>query len=190
MPPDYDELTGLLSRSAFETALERRNHDKDGAVLIADIDAFRFVNAVLGHSVGDVLLRGIGHLAKQSAPPSSVVARFGSNKFAIYITDDAEAPIASEQIRKHVQDAFNLERQDTRNGAASAGVIQPPESLLTLSIGWACLAREGRSGDTVKFALSACQVAKANGGNRVVAYDSFIEDEGDTYPFAQAKLEH
>jgi diguanylate cyclase (GGDEF)-like protein len=176
---DYDELTGLLSRSAFQAVLERRNHDKDGAVILADIDAFRFVNEVFGHSVGDVLLRRIGHLAKKAVPTSSIVARSGGDKFAIYIAEGSEAPIVAERIRKDVKNTFNSERQDIRNGAVSAGVIQPPESLLTLSIGWAYLSHLGRSGDTFEFALSACEVAKASGGNRVVAFESIPKDRGD-----------
>jgi GGDEF domain-containing protein len=50
-------MTGLLSRSDFRCALEVPSLRGCGAVLLADIDQFVFLNAVLDHVVGDQMLQ-------------------------------------------------------------------------------------------------------------------------------------
>ncbi len=66
---DHDALTGLLNRRSFERELERlidysRRYGSGGALLVIDLDNFKYVNDTLGHAAGDELLAG----AREPAP--------------------------------------------------------------------------------------------------------------------------
>ena len=61
---DHDVLTGLYNRRRFEEELGRCRGERrrgEGAVLILDVDHFKFVNDSLGHAAGDAVLSGSGH---------------------------------------------------------------------------------------------------------------------------------
>ena len=57
---DHDPLTGLLNRRSFERELERtwrgRRYGVEGAVLVLDLDHFKYFNDTLGHHAGDELI--------------------------------------------------------------------------------------------------------------------------------------
>lgn len=89
---DHDPLTGLLNRRSFETELvraleEARCHDRAGALLVLDLDGFKFVNDRFGHAVGDELLIQIGLLLRQCAHEGDLIARLGGDEFAIVARD-------------------------------------------------------------------------------------------------------
>lgn len=89
---DHDPLTGLLNRRSFETELERALEDarcrgRAGALLVLDLDGFKFVNDRFGHAVGDELLIQIGMLLRQCAHEGDLIARLGGDEFAIVARD-------------------------------------------------------------------------------------------------------
>ncbi|TMO33597.1 hypothetical protein CWC25_22910 [Pseudoalteromonas sp. S4389] len=49
----YDRLTQAIARAAF-------NNSKLSLMLL-DLDKFKFINAALGHHVGDLIIAHIGH---------------------------------------------------------------------------------------------------------------------------------
>ncbi|WP_322382114.1 sensor domain-containing diguanylate cyclase, partial [Clostridium perfringens] len=57
----YDELTGLNNRKRFKNIIEKEleNHillESRGALIIIDIDNFKFINDSYGHKCGDIFL--------------------------------------------------------------------------------------------------------------------------------------
>jgi diguanylate cyclase (GGDEF)-like protein len=88
-----DDLTGLYNRRGFfaaaTTALRGRSREPL-ALLLIDLDAFKAVNDVHGHAVGDALLQ---HCARQiaSVADDATIGRLGGDEFALLIPGDAAA---------------------------------------------------------------------------------------------------
>ena len=90
-----DPLTSLANRKTLMrevsdqvVACSTSRHRVDGgprhfALLVLDIDRFKYVNDALGHAVGDRLLIEIGHRLGQAVRPVDLVARLGGDEFAI-----------------------------------------------------------------------------------------------------------
>lgn len=93
----HDELTGLPNRRLFTDrltgALERaRRAGANAALLIVDLDDFKFVNDTYGHHVGDLLLQKVAKLFSGRIRNSDTVARTGGDEFAIVL----EPPVTRE----------------------------------------------------------------------------------------------
>jgi diguanylate cyclase (GGDEF)-like protein/PAS domain S-box-containing protein len=95
---DQDALTGLFNRHRFEEELNRQLADSahyggGGALLIVDLDNFKYVNDAFGHHAGDELIRSVAGLMSRRLRSADVVARLGGDEFGILLSgvDAAEA---------------------------------------------------------------------------------------------------
>ena len=89
---DHDPLTGLFNRRRFEEELHRhllrvRRHGPAGAVLLLDVDHFKYVNDSVGHAVGDVVLRAVADALVARLREQDVLARLGGDEFAVLLPD-------------------------------------------------------------------------------------------------------
>jgi diguanylate cyclase (GGDEF)-like protein/PAS domain S-box-containing protein len=90
---DHDVLTGLVNRRRFEEELERWGGDPNGsggAVVIVDVDHFKFVNDSLGHEAGDAVLRGVASSLRERVGASGLPARLGGDEFAVLLPGAGE----------------------------------------------------------------------------------------------------
>jgi diguanylate cyclase (GGDEF)-like protein len=129
-----DTLTGLPNRVRFaerlDAALQRATIEAmPVAVLLMDLDHFKYVNDTLGHPIGDLLLREVAtRLAAVVRHDSDTVARLGGDEFAILLPgasrDDARR--AGESILRVLEAPMSLEGHvvDIR---PSIGVAACPE---------------------------------------------------------------
>ncbi|MFV0459282.1 MAG: putative bifunctional diguanylate cyclase/phosphodiesterase [Actinomycetales bacterium] len=109
----HDHLTNLPNRSAFTAAVERmladqRSHAQHGAlaaVLLLDLDRFKEVNDVLGHPTGDHLLQQVARRLAATAPPGSMLARFGGDEFAVLLPE-ISGPLEAEAIAQRLADCL------------------------------------------------------------------------------------
>lgn len=87
---DHDALTGLFNRRRFEEELEReltsaQRFDTGGAVLVLDLDHFKFVNDSLGHAAGDELISTVSQILRRRLRSSDVLGRMGGDEFAMVL---------------------------------------------------------------------------------------------------------
>jgi diguanylate cyclase len=104
-----DALTGLGNRMLFSDRLAeamnvRAASDGTVAVLLIDIDDFKFVNDSMGHPAGDELLRQVGDRLQRSVRNEDLVARIGGDEFAVVICD---TPDAAAQVAETIVEAFD-----------------------------------------------------------------------------------
>jgi diguanylate cyclase (GGDEF)-like protein/PAS domain S-box-containing protein len=93
---DHDPLTGLLNRRSFDRELRghtsrTRRYGPTGAVLMIDLDHFKYFNDTQGHSAGDQLIVRIAQGLCSRLRESDVVARLGGDEFAVLLPAQDEA---------------------------------------------------------------------------------------------------
>ena len=155
-----DQLTGAMARAAwFDVAANEvnraRRYSRALCLLVLDIDHFKSVNDLLGHTAGDTVLRQIAQVVQAQLRQSDVLGRFGGEEFVVLLPETAlvDAAFLAERVRKAV-------------GQAS---YQGHDALrCTISIGVAELsASEKMIGTLFERADSAVLRAKTSGRNRV-----------------------
>jgi diguanylate cyclase (GGDEF)-like protein/PAS domain S-box-containing protein len=165
----YDGLTNLPNRILFKEHLMQalaysQRHERLMAVMFIDVDRFKQINDTFGHSLGDLLLKGIAGRLKACLRRSDCVARlkleeteasigrFGGDEFTILIPDipnvQAVAKIA-RRILESISEQFDLDGQ---------------EIIVTSSIGISIYPHDGRSAESLlKHADLAMYAAKDKG---------------------------
>lgn len=108
---DVDSLTEAASRNSLERRaradiMRCRDADEALTLIVFDIDHFKQINDVYGHSTGDRALRQVSRLAQQCLRPADLLGRVGGEEFVALlpgITCEAALAIA-ERIRAHVHE--------------------------------------------------------------------------------------
>ena len=102
-----DELTGLSNRRAFDTALtaeiERaKRFGSELSLVLVDLDDFKLVNDTYGHPQGDVVLREVARVLRESSREIDTPARYGGEELAAILpgTDLEGAFNRAERIRE------------------------------------------------------------------------------------------
>lgn len=86
----FDALTGLPNRIALKNDIELFTEsfkNESAALIIMDIDNFKYINDTLGHHFGDELLIKIGNVFLNLSPENIRVYRIGGDEFAFWIRD-------------------------------------------------------------------------------------------------------
>lgn len=102
-----DALTGLANRMQFESELAvdlqlAEREQRTLAVVLLDIDQFKFVNNSLGQAAGDQLLREVAERLRVGCPGAACLARLSGDEFAFTLPHDGtgrELLAAVEQMR-------------------------------------------------------------------------------------------
>jgi diguanylate cyclase (GGDEF)-like protein/PAS domain S-box-containing protein len=153
-----DLLTGAPNRRAAEEALRREAERRKRAgtplsVAVFDIDHFKAVNDVFGHTAGDVVLRNVAGALGGQARLTDTVARWGGEEFLAVLPVPLEGARAfcdraRQAVEKHV--------------STSAGPV-------TVSVGVAELAPDETTSEAIVRADERLYEAKRSGRNRVCA---------------------
>lgn len=125
-----------------------------------DIDHFKEYNDKYGHLVGDVLLKEISRIIKDSIRQIDLVGRYGGEEFSIILTetDKEGAVFAAERIRQSVQNrSIRAYDEDLK---------------VTISIGISVYPGHGQdAAGLIEKADQALYQAKDTGRNRVCLYE-------------------
>jgi diguanylate cyclase (GGDEF)-like protein len=105
-----DELTGLFNRRRFQEAMAieveraRRFQQPLGLVLL-DIDDFKSVNDTHGHQQGDLVLREVARVLRESSREIDEPARYGGEEMAVALpqTDLDGAYNFAERVRHRIE---------------------------------------------------------------------------------------
>ena len=79
-----DELTGLPNRRRLISEIESFV-GKDGSLLLLDLDGFKPVNDLHGHSTGDKVLQQVSMRFARALPSGALLARLGGDEFGVLI---------------------------------------------------------------------------------------------------------
>ena len=161
-----DELTGLFNHRRFQEVIanevERTKRGGPGMGLIMlDIDDFKRVNDTYGHMQGDLVLREVARVLRESSREIDEPARYGGEEMAVALpaTDLDGAYLFAERVRRSIE-SLDLPLID---GDGSVHV--------TASFGAAALLPDQERADKdqlVAAADAALYRAKRSGKNRTV----------------------
>ncbi len=155
---DHDDLTGLLSYSAFRAELqrtvERSERSAPVSLLLLDLERFGVVNKTHGHAAGDALLAAVGERLLAIAGAERPVGRLGGDEFAIVSRSGDAVALA----RALLGELPVRSEEDPRPISACVGISQTPA--------------DGDSGEALLRAADiALRVAKRSGlAGQISAY--------------------
>ncbi len=173
-----DRLTGLANRRGFESHTQQelrrilRQHHGNAhadklAVVMLDVDHFKFYNDTYGHMAGDSCLRAIAEAMQACTHrPGDLACRFGGEEFILVLpdTDEGGALSVSEAVRQAVQ------------GLALPHRTSLVADVVTVSVGAAAeeVGEEFNLEVLIERADQALYAAKKAGRNRVVGSSSLV----------------
>jgi diguanylate cyclase (GGDEF)-like protein len=161
-----DELTGLFNHRRFQEVIanevERTKRGGPGMGLIMlDIDNFKRVNDTYGHMQGDLVLREVARVLRESSREIDEPARYGGEEMAVALpaTDLEGAYLFAERVRRSIE-ALDLPLIDgdgsLRVTASFGAAALPPNQV------------KADKEDLVAAADAALYRAKRSGKNRTV----------------------
>lgn len=131
-----DELTGLPNRRTLALRVRARlvDHGSPRALLLLDLDKFEEVNDSLGRHVGDKLLVQVGARLREQVRDGDLLARLGSDEFAILLEDAdyEQAAAVAVKLRVALAEPFTLAGSALHSGV-SIGIALFPEQGRDLS---------------------------------------------------------
>ena len=106
-----DELTGLFNRRRFQEAMateverSKRFGQPVGLVLL-DLDDFKTVNDTYGHQQGDLVLREVARVLRETSREIDEPARYGGEELAVVLpgTDLEGAYNLAERVRAGIEE--------------------------------------------------------------------------------------
>jgi diguanylate cyclase (GGDEF)-like protein len=167
-----DALTGIANRARFFDQLalhtaSRRAADRPCAVMMIDLDRFKYVNDTLGHAAGDIILRMVAERLRSTLRESDVVARLGGDEFAIMqvAADEPEA-------------AFALAARIVAVVESRPFMVNGQPIHLGASVGVALCPGDGEDpADLMQKADLALYAAKAEGRATFCRYDVSLDEK-------------
>lgn len=163
-----DGLTGVKTHRFFMEALsaEWKRSTRAGrafALVLMDLDRFKFVNDFYGHLEGDLVLQRVGQILETNCRRSDVVARYGGDEFVI---------LMPETNMEHARQLASK----LRGWVASDPLLR--EKNISASFGIACYPLHGSSPqELIQVADASMYLSKHQGGNAVSTADHFDPNE-------------
>lgn len=167
---NHDHLTNLTNRQHFEQRLQTFLNEaplrgRGVAVMFIDLDRFKEVNDLMGHSVGDLLLQMAANRMRSAIEDTGLLARMGGDEFALAIP----------MIQRRAE-AFTIAETIISAVGGTSYNLRGRELTITTSIGISFYPEHGHTVENLlRKADIALYSAKAKGRNTYRQADETAE---------------
>lgn len=165
----HDQLTGLPNRvylnDRITQSIAQEVTEQSGlALLLIDIDNFKYINDSLGHSVGDYVILTITERLQRIAGEEITLARVGGDEFA-FLVHNRTSFCTAHQLAKHC--LKNASKPIDINGRIHQ---------VSLSIGISFFPQDAvNAEEMMRHADSAMYSSKSNGKNTISVFSSDLQ---------------
>ena len=165
-----DPLTALYNRRALEMRapplLNGVSAARPGALLLIDIDNFKLINDLFGHTAGDRLLISLSEMIRAVLPKDALAARLGGDEFVILLSNASSERI--EALASALREPFYL---------ATSQTFATPQAV-TLSIGAELFDRPPASlSQLIELGDAALYASKRGGRNSLRLVDRALANQ-------------
>ncbi|MBA6296291.1 bifunctional diguanylate cyclase/phosphodiesterase [Colwellia sp. MB02u-9] len=168
---EHDSLTGLANRYVFEEALrlnitQQPRDDAKLALILFDLDNFKFINDSHGHDIGDLLLKQVSNRVYKCLRENELFARVGGDEFAIilsHLKSVDNATRVTQRILNCFDEAFNILGIEIKMGASIGIAIFPDNSISATEL--------------LKYADIAMYRAKKLGRNQICYFEKKMQEQ-------------
>ncbi len=178
----HDALTELPNRTFMLQRLEQilalaQRHETRVAVLFLDLDNFKAVNDLLGHHIGDQLLRTIALRLRGGVRDSDVVCRLGGDEFVVVLPELATSQDAALVATKLLA------------AVGAPAEIENHTLSISPSIGIGVFPDDGTNADElIRHADAAMYHAKANGRNDFQFFEPSMRERAQDLVLRERRL--
>ncbi|EQB40200.1 hypothetical protein M947_02380 [Sulfurimonas hongkongensis] len=152
---ETDTLTGINNRASLNNFLQKKvKVPNEYAIIFFDIDHFKEINDTHGHDAGDVILKELTSIVKQSIRVDDFFARWGGEEFAIVLRANS------------LEDVVSLTQKIKENTCSH---LFYNDIVLTCSFGVTMIDRPHRMDEVFKRADELLYEAK-NAGRNCIKY--------------------
>jgi len=118
-----DELTGLPNRRRLVSEIDAFI-EKEGALLLLDLDGFKPINDAHGHETGDKVLQQVALRFERALPHGALLARLGGDEFGVLYEGAHESALeVALALRATLSYPFHINNQEIKLGV-SIGVAK------------------------------------------------------------------
>lgn len=113
-----DELTKLFNRYGMETWITQKLNEKaendQAAMLVLDIDNFKYVNDTFGHMLGDALLVDIAEMIRVLFADGFFCGRIGGDEYQIFALNIPKEVICkkADTLCRQIKEQYEKEHQN------------------------------------------------------------------------------
>jgi diguanylate cyclase (GGDEF)-like protein/PAS domain S-box-containing protein len=133
----YDALTGLPNRTLFKKLVDKalqqaQRNGVIGSLLFVDLNRFKLINDTLGRQVGDALLVQVARRFRQALRENDIVARLGSDEFAVALIDvnqDFHAALVAQKLLACLEPSFRVHGHELHIGASIGVSVYPQDGV-------------------------------------------------------------
>lgn len=167
----HDVLTNLPNRRHFMNTLRdeiisKTNTITSFAILLINIDRFKYINDSMGHEVGDYILIKVAERIAKSLDSNDHISRLGGDEFAVILegtSNKEEIELAAAKVLKSVGRTIHVARQKY-NLSCSIGITTFPDN--------------GKKGDMLLNSTdTALSTVKERGGGGYAFYNKEMNEK-------------
>ena len=171
---ETDPLTGLSNRQTLNAFIKKQSEmAAPFSIVMMDIDHFKQVNDTYGHTEGDKILRTLSYVIRQSIRATDKPFRYGGEEFCVVCpqTTEENARDMAERIRLGFKALPYDANGEEKHFTISLGVAECRYGMFEQGGN----TDEARVKALIDRADTALYVAKKNGRNRTVVYNSSMK---------------
>lgn len=128
-----DMMTGIYNKVTLAEKIQERLKADGGvkcAMLMIDLDNFKYINDHYGHTVGDEVIRNVASLLQRIFDADDLIGRFGGDEFVVFMQS-----VSADTVRRKVEQFRRIlsnEQDDAFTLTCSIGVLLLGEGELSL----------------------------------------------------------